>query len=130
MTGALIPELYVEEIGRSLRFYGELGFVVLYQRPVERFAMLEREGAQIMLEEPIGRTFLAHPLSHPRGSGVSFQIAATDVERLWTTIPKDTRIVFPLESRTYQRRHDVLEVRQFVVTDPDGYVLRFSETIG
>jgi catechol 2,3-dioxygenase-like lactoylglutathione lyase family enzyme len=33
---ALVPELYVSEIGRSLHFYtGVLGFAVLYDRPEE-----------------------------------------------------------------------------------------------
>ena len=61
----LVPELYVSDIGRSLRFYtGVLGFAVLYDRPEERFAYLVRDGAALMLDQPAdpGRTWLAGPL--------------------------------------------------------------------
>ncbi|TPG14477.1 VOC family protein [Sphingomonas oligophenolica] len=129
MTAALIPELYVDDIDRSVSFYVQLGFSILYARATERFAMLERDGAQIMIEEPIGRTFLIHPLSHPRGSGVSFQIAVTSIDGLWKAIPAGTTIVLPIERHAYQRDADSVRVRQFVIADPDGYLLRFSETI-
>jgi lactoylglutathione lyase len=49
----LVPELYCADLERSLRFYREtLGFAVCYARPEERFAYLERDGAQLMLEQP------------------------------------------------------------------------------
>src|SRR4051812_33368173 len=55
----LVPELICADIERSVRFYtGVLGFHVRYARPEERFAYLEREGAEIMLEQPTGRMFL------------------------------------------------------------------------
>ena len=48
----LIPELVVSDLEASLLFYRDrLGFTVLYDRSEERFAMLDKEGAQIMLEE-------------------------------------------------------------------------------
>ncbi len=71
----LIPELLVTDIRRSLDFYcGALGFSILYERPEEGFAHLDREGARIMLEQPVGRTFLAGPLEHPYGRGMNLQI--------------------------------------------------------
>ena len=46
MTARLVPELYCSHFDRTLQFYAEvLGFTVLYARPEERFAYLEREGA-------------------------------------------------------------------------------------
>ena len=53
-----------------------LGFTALYARPEERFAFLEREGAQIMIEQTVdpARTWLTGELTAPYGRGVNFQI--------------------------------------------------------
>ena len=83
MRARLVPELLVSDIGRSLAFYlGVCGWRVLWQRPAEGFAYLEREGAELMLEEPRGRTFLAGPLEHPYGRGMNLQIQVSDVDTL------------------------------------------------
>ena len=51
----LIPELDVTCLETSLDFYTTvLGFEVLYERAEERFAMLDIEGARLMLEEAEG----------------------------------------------------------------------------
>ena len=55
----LVPELYCSDFERSLRFYVEiLGFRILYDRPEEKFAYLDREGAELMIEQPAGRRWL------------------------------------------------------------------------
>lgn len=56
MLPALVPELICSDIARSRAFYCDvLGFSVVYERPGERFVYLEREGAEIMLEQPLVR---------------------------------------------------------------------------
>ena len=51
----LIPELDVSDLDRSLAFYVDVvGFRVLYDRPEERFAFLDLDGARLMLEEAAG----------------------------------------------------------------------------
>jgi catechol 2,3-dioxygenase-like lactoylglutathione lyase family enzyme len=53
MRPRLVPELVCSDLARSLDFYvGVLGFAVVYERTEERFAYLEREGAELMLEQP------------------------------------------------------------------------------
>ncbi len=48
----LIPELCCSNIKISLAFYTKvLGFEIEYQREEEGFAMLQRQGARIMLDE-------------------------------------------------------------------------------
>jgi hypothetical protein len=56
---SLIPELSVTSCETSLAFYcNVLGFSIVYLRPEEGFAFLEREGAQLMLDQMNkGRTF-------------------------------------------------------------------------
>jgi catechol 2,3-dioxygenase-like lactoylglutathione lyase family enzyme len=50
VTARLVPELYCSDFDRTLHFYTDLlGFTVLYARPEERFAYLEREGAELMI---------------------------------------------------------------------------------
>ena len=127
LVAPVIPELYVDDLERSLAFYTALDFIVAYSRKAERFAMLQREEALLMVEEPVNRTFLASPLAHPRGSGINLQISVNDVDRLWTRLPEQCAVVLPIEERDYQSGYKSIRVRQFVVADPDGYVLRFTQ---
>ena len=49
---ALVPELSVSDINRSLNFYlNILYFKLEYQRPENKFAMISLDGCQIMIEE-------------------------------------------------------------------------------
>jgi len=128
----LVPELYCSDLERSVAFYvGVLGFTVAYERPEERFVYLQREGAQLMLEQPTGRTFLAADLEHPYGRGINLQIEVTDVASLYAAVQAAAWPVFlQLETRWYRRDEVLLGNRQFVVQDPDGYLLRFFEDLG
>ncbi len=128
-TAALVPELYVSDLARSLDVYcGDLGFAMLYSRPEDRFAFLEREGAQIMLEQPTGRTWLAAPLDAPFGRGVNFQITVSGADALWRDCQRASANIFlPLEEKSYRRGSETLTVRQFIVQDPDGYLLQFGQ---
>ena len=124
VTAALVPELDVRDLEASLAFYvGVLGFAVRYQRPEERFAYLERGGAELMLQAAAGpgRRFRTAPLEPPFGRGVNFQIRVTDAA---------AEVVVDLEERWYRRGDGEVGNRQFVVTDPDGYLLRFFEDLG
>jgi catechol 2,3-dioxygenase-like lactoylglutathione lyase family enzyme len=128
----LVPELICSNFETSLRFYTDiLGFSVLYARPEERFAYLDREGAQIMIEQSVGRRFLAGDLDHPYGRGVNLQIEVSAVEPLYLTVQASgAPIYLPLEDRWYRRGDTMLGNRQFIVQDPDGYLLRFFEDGG
>jgi len=109
-----------------------LGFRVVYERRNSRFAFLEREGAQVMIEEPTepDRVLLAAELAFPLGRGVNLQIEVGDVVELHNSVLASGAPVFlELEEREYQRLEDAVRVRQFVVQDPDGYLLRFSQDL-
>jgi catechol 2,3-dioxygenase-like lactoylglutathione lyase family enzyme len=128
----LVPELYCSDLDRSIRLYVDLlGFEVPFARPEERFAYLNREGAEIMLEQPTGRTFLAGELEHPYGRGVNFQIEVSDVASLYAAIRASPWPVFlQLEDKWYRQDGLAFGDRQFVVQDPDGYLLRFFQDLG
>jgi catechol 2,3-dioxygenase-like lactoylglutathione lyase family enzyme len=86
MTAArLVPELDVEDLDRSLSFYVEVaGFRILLGRPEERFAYLDCDGAQLMLEEAAGpgRRFGTAPLEHPYGRGINLMIEVGNIYAL------------------------------------------------
>jgi catechol 2,3-dioxygenase-like lactoylglutathione lyase family enzyme len=128
----LVPELVCSDLARSLRFYTEAaGFRVLYERAEERFAFLDREGAQLMLEQPVGRAFVAGELSHPYGRGMNLQIEVRDVDALHArVVASGAPIHLALEEKWYRRGDAELGSRQFVVEDPDGYLLRFFQDLG
>jgi catechol 2,3-dioxygenase-like lactoylglutathione lyase family enzyme len=134
MTPGIVPELDVKDLNLSVAFYVTvLGFRIRYDRPEERFVYLEREAAELMLEEAAGpgRRFRTAPLAHPYGRGVNFQIRCSDVAALERRVAAaGSAFIVPLETRWYRAGDLELGNRQFVVADPDGYLLRFFEDLG
>ena len=129
---ALVPELVCTDIDRSVRFYTDvLGFEVLFSRPEERFAYLRREGAELMLEQPTGRSFVIAPLEYPFGRGSVPQIWVSDVESLYATVlASGATVHIPLEEKWYRMVDLEGGNHQFVVVDPDGYLMRFAQDLG
>lgn len=133
-TPLLVPELDVSDLDRSLSVYIDvLGFSCHVSRPEERFAYLVREGVHLMLEEAAGpgRRFHTAPLEYPFGRGMNLQIEAADVDTLYDSVQRaGLSIVIPLKERWYRQDQTEVGNRQFVVADPDGYLLRFFRNLG
>ena len=130
----LVPELDVRSLEQSLAFYVKVaGFRMLFGRPEERFAYLDRDGAHLMLEEAAGpgRRFRTAPLEFPYGRGMNLMIEVSEIEALYNSIQASSvAIVVPLEERWYRENQIEHGQRQFVVADPDGYLLRFFTALG
>ncbi len=130
----LIPELDVSDLDASLAVYTDVfGFTVRVLRPEERFAYLIRENVHLMLEEAAGpgRRLRTAPLEHPFGRGMNLQIRVSDVAALYETVQQSgLPVVVPLEERWYRENRVARGNRQFVVADPDGYLLRFASDLG
>lgn len=130
----IVPELDVADLDRSLRFYiGALGFSCRVDRPEERFAYLTRGPVHLMLEEADGpgRRFRTAPLEYPFGKGLNLQIEVPDVDHLHAqAMTAGATIYVPLEERWYRLGDQEAGNRQFVVVDPDGYLLRFFSSLG
>ena len=142
----LVPELDVGDLDASLRFYvGVIGFTVVFQRPREHFAYLALERAELMLQDANGpgRRFRTAHLERPFGRGINLQVAVRDVDGLYATVlAAGFEPVVPIEERWYDV--DVITPsgrwtmsgatragnRQFVIADPDGYLLRFFTSLG
>lgn len=128
---ALVPELSCSDFQTSLVFYTDkLGFEVMHGRPENGFAYIALGKAQIMLEQSNG-FWSTGELQKPFGRGINFQILVNDVEQLYERVVSQNIPVFAnLETSWYridQREHGQ---REFLMQDPDGYLLRFSEDIG
>lgn len=128
----LVPELDVSSIEASLAFWcGALGFHIAYQRREARFAYLERQGAQVMLCE-INGNWQTAPLQRPFGRGVNFQITTDDLDSTLEALRKLDWPLFEEPAESWYRVGDTEETgsREFLVQDPDGYLIRFSQSIG
>ena len=132
MRPKLVPELVCSNITSSLDFYVRvLGFSIVYQRPEERSAYLQREGAELMIEQPTGRSFVAGELQQPYGRGLNLQVEVSGVDALYERVRATGATVFlPLEDTWYRREDTFVGNRQFIVQDPDGYLLRFFQDLG
>jgi hypothetical protein len=87
----------------------------------------------LMLEEAAGpgRRFRTAPLEHPYGRGANFMIELAEIDRLHSRVQAEGfTIVIPLEERWYRQNKVENGYKQFVVADPDGYLLRFSTSLG
>lgn len=133
-TPLLIPELDVSDLDRSLAVYvNVLGFMLQTSRPEERFAYLIRDGVHLMLEEARGpgRRFRTAPLDYPFGRGMNLQIEVVDVDTLYANVRRaGLTVLIDLEERWYQQGGIEIGNRQFVMADPDGYLLRFFGNLG
>lgn len=131
---ALVPELDVRELSATLAIYRDVfGFEVLATRPEEAFAYLALGSAHLMVQAAAGpgRRFRTAQLDRPFGRGINLQIRVADVIALFGKVSQaQLTIVAALEERWYRQNDAIRGNRQFVVADPDGYLLRFYEDIG
>ncbi len=132
----LTPELNVRCIKKSLSFYTELlGFSICFERPEDGFAAIELDGAVLMLEQieelaPRDDPWVTAKLEYPFGRGVNFQITVMDLDGIHSRLTAHRYpIQLPLENKTYRADSKLLKVSQFMILDPDGYLLRLNTLI-
>ena len=130
----LVPEVIVSDIARSLHFYcGVLGFKVEYQRPEDHFAFLSFHGSQLMLEQDDleESSWRVGPLEPPFGRGMNLSIKCPDAQSLIARLEvAGHSLRKPLEERWYRSNDVLFGERNFLVLDPDGYLLRLAEDLG
>ncbi|MDR3538245.1 MAG: VOC family protein [Acetobacteraceae bacterium] len=132
-SARLVPELLVADLQASLQFWRDLcGFSVAFDRPDEGFAYLDRDGAQVMLEERArNRNWITAALENPLGRGVNFQVAVPTLDPILAALAGTAWPLFMAPERKWYRTGSVeTGVHQFLVQDPDGYLIRFSARIG
>lgn len=124
---AMVPELDVTDLDASLAFWcGLLGFSVAYSRPEAGFAYLQRGPLQIMLCR-INGEWMTGPLERPYGRGVNFQMTVDRIEPILAALDAAGWPLFrPVEEKRYRVGSGWSICREFLVQDPDGYLLRFA----
>ncbi|MDQ2786949.1 MAG: VOC family protein [Chloroflexota bacterium] len=132
-SNKLVPELSVSNFEKSVDFYVRvLGFSIAYQRKKEGFAFLALGEAQIMIDETgKGRTWKTAEFDYPLGRGVNFQIEVEDIQTIVDCLRSENIELFlETEEKWYRKNGHEVGNKQFLVKDPDGYLLRFTENLG
>ena len=127
-----ITELMVSDHPRSRAFWtGALGFDIAYERPKQKLSCLQHpDGAQVMIYQRDG-DWETGPMDHPYGRGVVVQVYVTDANATAARIVS-AGLPFYVELREKWRDWgDRLGgQREFLVQDPDGYLVMVAERIG
>ncbi|HEY3146201.1 MAG TPA: VOC family protein [Dongiaceae bacterium] len=131
MSAKLVPELMVSSHAASRDFYVRIiGFNVRYDRPAEKFSYLDLGGAELMIEEETDFWATA-PRERPYGRGVNLQIEVDGLDAILGRLDAAGIALFPpVEEAWYRIGDNYGGNRQFLVQDPDGYLLRFFEDLG
>lgn len=124
----LIPELSVTDINKTREFYVDvLGFKICYERPEDKFIFVEKDGNQIMLEQ-INDNWNVGKMEYPFGRGINFEMTISDVDAVYERIEKAGMKLFrKMEVKDYECGNETVHQKQFLVQDPDGYLLRFVD---
>ena len=129
----IIPELSVTNLENSIKFYKAIGFKIEYERPENKFVFLSLGEIQFMLQEltTADDKWDVAPLSYPFGNGINFQLEVENVDKIYNAIRENNyEIAFEIEENWYRQDDKLLGNKEFLVQDPDGYLLRFSEDLG
>jgi lactoylglutathione lyase len=121
----LTPNLVVSNVERSIAFYRDaLGFAVTTTVPDASpfvFAILQSGGVEIFLNAP-EPAIAEYPAfaKRPIGGTLTLYIDVQGIKSLYDTLKSTVPIVNPLEKKFYG-------VTEFVIQDPDGYLITFGE---
>lgn len=126
---AMIPELYVFDIEQTKHFYLTiLEFSLEYQRPEEKFIFLSFGESQMMFEALHEQGWNTGNMQYPLGQGINFSIEVKeDIESYYHRL-KARNVSFYRELTTdhYDVNGEICSPQQFIVQDPNGYLLRFT----
>jgi len=127
-----MPEYMVSDLDRSLAFWiGVLGFRVAYRRPEDEFAYLEHpDGAQMMIYTRDGG-WETGPMEQPFGRGMIFQVYVREVATVSARVAAAGLPFYVAPRERWRHWGDRLGgQREFLVQDPDGYLVMVAERIG
>ena len=127
----IIPELSVTNLEESLKFYKAAGFKLEYDRPENKFAFISLGEIQFMLQEISDNDkWEVAPLTYPFGNGINFQLEVNNLDEIYNNFKNNNyKISFDIEENWYRQDDKLLGNREFLIQDPDGYLLRFFEDI-
>ena len=123
----MIPELSVFDIEQTKRFYNDLGFKIEYERPEEKFVFMSFQDSQFMFEQIHDNGWNIGEIIYPLGRGINFSIAVDDIEGLYKLVKTlNLEIYRELHRSIYQVNGTEETQTEFLIQDPNGYLLRFT----
>ncbi len=129
----ILPEFDVFDLADSLHFYIDLiGFHIEYERIEDKFVFLQFENVQIMLQQidTENNKWETGRLEYPLGRGINFQIDVTNIDEIYNRLKKASYTIFiEMEEHWYRKDKILMGCKEFLVQDPNGYLLRFSQDL-
>jgi catechol 2,3-dioxygenase-like lactoylglutathione lyase family enzyme len=128
----VVPELLVYEYEQTLSFWRDiLGFVIQFDRPAEKLAMLEHpDGAQVMFFERDGG-WETGPFERPLGRGVVIQVFVNDLDAVTKRVEMAGLQYFVSPFEKWRDWGDRLGgQREFLILDPNGYLVKVAQSLG
>ena len=123
---SLIPELSVTDIEKSKGFYLNLGFKVMYEKKEDKFCFLYLEDNQRMREE-INNNWSVGGMKYPFGNGINIRMTVSDIDSVYENIISKKFVLFrKIKTQKYRVDDIIYEDKEFLLQDPDGYLLRFN----
>lgn len=124
----LLVELHVDNFDMAKKYYSLFGFEVVREDSDDGaggYLVMELEGNIICFWPGDDSVFDQSHFSKfspdtPRGYGVEIVVMVDDVDALFDSVKETADVVEPLRMRPWGKR-------DFRVTDPFGYYLRFTE---
>ena len=124
---SLIPELSVFDILQTKKFYKELGFKIEYERQKEKFIFMSFQDSQFMFEQIHDDGWNIGELVYPLGRGINFSIAVDDIEELYQLVKNLNIELYRELTRNIYQVNGIEEMQiEFLIQDPNGYLLRFT----
>lgn len=127
-----IPELDVTNLDNTIKFYKICGFKIEYEREESRFVFMSLGEIQFMFcELKDENKWETGKLEYPFGRGINFQLEVDNVGIIYNSL-KDSgyKIMIEMSENWYRQDNKLLGNKEFLVQDPDGYLLRFCEDLG
>ena len=129
---ALMAEMMVNDYPTSLAFWTQiLGFVPAFTRPAQKLACLVHpDCAQVMIYERDGdwETGVMEP---PFGRGAVIQVYVADATKAAARITEAGHPFYvPLRDKWRDWGDRMGGQREFLVQDPDGYLIMIAQRIG
>ena len=128
----LIIEMMVGDYPKTLAWWtGPLGFGVVFERPAQKLSLLQHpDGAQIMIYERDG-DWETGPIAQPYGRGAVIQVFVADVAAVHARlVAADHPFYVALRDKWRDWGDRLGGQREFLVQDPDGYLVMVAQRIG
>ena len=123
----MIPELSIFDIEQTKKFYRELGFKIEYERTEDKFVFMSFQDSQFMFEQIHDDGWNIGELVYPLGREINFSIAVDDIEELYKLVNNLNIDLYRELTRNIYQVNGIEEMQiEFLIQDPNGYLLRFT----